>query len=95
MSAGPSRAVRGASCAAGPVDRVIRGVLAVIVGAFALSNLAAQSWTAIPTGICAILLTVSAVTGWCPTDLLRGRAAPEQEPNTLGFPEARQHVEIR
>ena len=32
-------------------------------------------WCAIPAGACAVLLMVGAITGWCPSDLLRPREA--------------------
>lgn len=82
------RSVR--SCATSPVDRVVRGLAAVFVGAFSLS-LVEQPWCAIPAGICATLLAVGAITGWCPTELFADRG----EPNTLGYAEARQNIDIR
>lgn len=69
-------------------ERGIRAVVAVFVGAFALNNLD-NPWCAIPAGICAALLTIAAITGWCPTDLLT-RIPAETEANLLGYPEARQ-----
>ncbi len=85
------RALR--SCAVSPADRVVRAIAAVLVGAFALS-MTDQPWCAIPAGICSILLAVGAITGWCPTDLLRTRQAETVEQNTLGYTDARQHIDI-
>lgn len=85
------RALR--SCAVSSADRVARAIAAVFVGAFALSMIG-QPWCAIPAGICAILLAVGAITGWCPTDLLRTRQAETVEQNTLGYADARHHIDI-
>lgn len=79
-------------CAVTPGERVFRAILAVIVGAFALSN-GSNLWCAVPAAICSLLLVVGAVTGWCPTSLLP-RREPDAEANTLGFPEARQRIEV-
>jgi hypothetical protein len=72
----------------------MRGVAAVFVAGFALSN-ANNLWSAIPTGICSVILMVGAVTGWCPGDLLRRRTIPAEEPNAFGIPEAPQQVGVR
>lgn len=85
------RALR--SCAVSPADRIVRAIAAVLVGAFALS-MTGQPWCAIPAGVCSILLAVGAITGWCPTDLLRTRQAETVEQNTLGYTDARQHIDI-
>ncbi len=79
-------------CAVTPVERVLRALAAVFVGAFALS-MGDNLWCAIPAGICATLLLVGAVTGWCPTALLPRRVDAPQE-NTLGIPEARQRIDV-
>ncbi|RQP09146.1 MAG: DUF2892 domain-containing protein [Microbacteriaceae bacterium] len=81
------------SCATSPVDRVVRAIAAVIVGAFALSMIG-QLWCAIPAGFCSVLLAIGAITGWCPTDLLPTRQAETVEQNTLGYTDARQHIDI-
>lgn len=67
-------------------------VAAVFLGAFALSSLD-QPCCAIPAGVCATFLTIGAVTGWCPTQLLMRRDAPAPA-NTLGYDEARQPIDI-
>jgi len=81
------RALRSTSCGARPVDRVVRALGAVFVGAVAIS-IWDNPWCAIPAAICATLLAVGAITGWCPDDLLR--AGRDVEPNHLGYEEARQ-----
>ena len=81
------------ACATSPADRIVRGIAALFVGAFALS-MTGQPWCAIPAGVCSILLAVGAITGWCPTNLLRTRQAETVEQNTLGYADARQHIDI-
>ncbi|WP_430645295.1 YgaP family membrane protein [Agromyces sp. GXS1127] len=84
------RSLASRSCAVSRGERVLRGVIAVFLAAFALSNLD-NLWCAIPAGVCATFLAIGAVTGWCPTDLF-SRAAVETEPNALGYPEARREL---
>lgn len=80
------------SCAVSRGERVFRGVIAVVLAAFAVSNLE-NLWCAIPAGVCSVTLMASAFTGWCPTDLIPWlRDDREPEANLLGFPEARQRV---
>ncbi len=75
-----------------PGERLLRGAGAVFVGAFALS-MADNLWCAIPAGICAVLLMVGAITGWCPTSVIPRRADAVAE-NNLGIPDARGHVDL-
>ncbi|WP_353809008.1 YgaP family membrane protein [Agromyces sp. SYSU T00194] len=87
MTSRVGRALRTTRCAARPLDRLLRGVGAGFVAAVAVS-LWPNAWCAVPAAICAVLLAIGAITGWCPDDLLRmGR---DVEPNALGYPEARQ-----
>jgi hypothetical protein len=80
------------SCAVSRGERVVRGVISVVLAAFAVSN-AENLWCAIPAGVCATFLMISAFTGWCPTDLIPWlRDDRPQEANTFGFPEARERV---
>lgn len=81
------------SCATSPADRVVRAIAAVFVGVFAFSMID-QFWCAIPAGVCSILLAIGAITGWCPTDLLRPRAVETAPQNMFGYAEARQHIDI-
>lgn len=84
-------------CAVTRAERVVRAVVSVIVGSFALSTLD-NLWCAIPAGVCSILLMVGAITGWCPTNLLS--SPPRNKPTTatgndFGIPEATQHLRSR
>ena len=44
----------------------------------------------VPMAVCATFLMIGAITGWCPTQLFKGRGtrSARRSPNTLGFPEA-------
>lgn len=67
-------------------------VAGVFLAAFSLNALD-QPWCAIPAGVCATLLAIGAITGWCPTQLLSRRE--ETVPtNTLGYDQARQPIDI-
>lgn len=79
-------------CAVTRTERILRAAMSVFVGAFALS-MSANLWCAIPAGVCAALLMVGAITGWCPTSLLP-RPVETSEPNMLGIPEARQRIDV-
>ncbi|WP_400994407.1 DUF2892 domain-containing protein [Agromyces sp. GXQ0307] len=85
-----ARSLASRACAVSRGERVLRGVIAVFLAAFAASNLE-NLWCAIPAGICATFLAIGAITGWCPTDLLT-RSAATTEPNVLGYPEARREL---
>jgi hypothetical protein len=78
------------SCAVTPWERALRAVLAVFVAAFAVSVLP-NLWYAIPAAAVTILLTVAAITGWCPG---MPRAVAEPAENELGFPEARRRLDV-
>ena len=82
----------GGACPATPADRLLRGVVAVIVAAFALT--ATSGWCAVPAFLCAGCLAFGAITGWCPTDVLRRRPRAEPAPNRLGYPEARHTIDV-
>jgi hypothetical protein len=71
-------------CAVTRGERGFRAAMAVFVGAFAVS-VSENLWCAIPAAVCALLLAVGAITGWCPTNLLPTREA-RVEQNALGFP---------
>ena len=83
----------GARCAVTPGERVIRAAASVVVGAVALNSVG-NLWCAIPAGICATFLAIGAITGWCPTNLLPSTRRVTPEPNTLGYAEARQHIDV-
>ncbi|WP_292811213.1 hypothetical protein AB2L57_04825 [Microbacterium sp. HA-8] len=91
-------------CAATRGERIGRGFASVFVGAFAVSTLD-NPWCAVPAAICSVLLMVGAVTGWCPTDLLRagsgwrsGSGAPSSDPAagtpTFDYPVAPEPVRV-
>jgi len=87
---------RGTACDVTPADRVARGVGAVVAAAFASAFAAGgQTWCAVPAAVCATLLAVGAVTGWCPTALLPSRPTRQPPVNTLGYPDARDVVVMR
>jgi hypothetical protein len=73
-SASPDATRRAPRCAVTRGERVGRAAASIFVGAFSLSMLD-NPWCAIPAGACAVLLMVGAITGWCPSDLLRPREA--------------------
>jgi len=83
-----SRRVGSRACAVNRGERVVRGLIAVVLAAFAVSSLD-NLWCAIPAAVCAGFLMIGAITGWCPTDLL-ARTLAGVEPNHLGYPEAPQ-----
>ncbi len=83
--------LRAGSCAVRPADRVVRAGAAVLAATFALT-MTAQPWCAVPAGVCSVLLAVGAVTGWCPTDLLR-RRREEVATNDLGYADARRTID--
>lgn len=86
----PSRRLAARGCAVAPGERVLRGALAVIPAAFAVSSLETP-WFAVPAALCALFLAFGAITGWCPTQLV-GRAPVEPEPNAFGHPESRRRL---
>ncbi len=79
-------------CAVTPGERAVRAVLAVFMVALAFS-FGDSLIIAIPAGAAAAYLVFAAVTGWC---LSLPRFSREQtvEKNTLGVPEARQHIDV-
>ncbi len=81
-------------CETTPVERLIRGLLAVMLGSFAFSSLD-NLWCAIPAATCATFLLIGTITGWCPTNLLfREQVNASGEPNPFGIPEAPQKVKF-
>ena len=82
---------RAAICAATRGERIVRGIASLFVAAVAVSMLDAPL-VAVPAGICAVLLAVAAVTGWCPGALPAPRGSSEPAENTLGFTDARDAI---
>lgn len=65
-------------CAVTSRERMLRGVLSIVIAAFAVSSWG--TWAVVPAAICALLLLVGAITGWCPMSpfTLSGRACDRQ-----------------
>lgn len=74
------------SCARNPIDRIVRGVVAIVLWSVAFGSGESLA-LAIPAGLVAVSLTVAALTGKCPHEFFIRR--PEPKPNALGIPEAR------
>lgn len=88
-----TRTSRRLRCATNRADRVLFAVAAVFTGA-AAASLIDNLWCAIPAALCSIMLTVAAVTGWCPAALLPiGRTDPTA--HRFGYPLAPQRIELR
>lgn len=84
------KTLRAAACTAAPGERVVRGVVAVIVAAFAVAFTPVQPLIGIAAGVLAIGIGAMAITGFCPADWLRARAGQRQTPpNSLGYEDAR------
>ena len=88
----PTTAERGNACAVTPGQRAARGVVALLVGALAVAAAHdGQLWLAVPAGVFATFLVIGAVTGWCPTNLLREHDAIGAG---HGYPDARRLVRL-
>ncbi len=72
-------------CVAGPAERVIRGVLAVVLWAFALTSFDLPA-LAISAGLAAVMVTYSVFTGRWP---MVARACPAPVPEPSEDPEPR------
>lgn len=83
----------GLRCAISPGERILRAGIALFVIAFVLSTLD-NLWYAIPASICAAFLVFGAITGWCPTNVMIVGRAESAEPNTLGYAEALQKIDV-
>ncbi len=86
----------GGSCATTKGDRLFFAAMAAIVGVMAGSMLTSGNyWCGIPAAVCTTFLVIGALTGWCPSQLLRSK--PRQEaPNmgSLGIPEAEGVIDL-
>lgn len=83
-------------CATTKSERVLRGIISIIVGAFSLS-LMDNLVLAIPTAVFSVLLMIGAFTGWCPTNLLVSRPWERRDPaeqNAFGIPEAPERITL-
>lgn len=82
------------TCRVGIAGRLMRGGVAVVVAAFAASMLPTDPVIGATAGVAAVVVAVMALTGWCPADWFASRGRRETPRNTLGFPEAHQHVDL-
>lgn len=90
----PAASGRGNACAVTPGQRAARGVLALLVGAVGVAAAHdGQLWLAVPAGVFATFLVIGAVTGWCPTNLLRPREH-DAIGAAHGYPDARRLVRL-
>lgn len=78
----------GAACATTPGERRGRAAGSLLMALAAA--LAPSMWCTVPMSVCATFLMIGAITGWCPTQLFKGRGtrSVRRETNTLGYPEA-------
>lgn len=73
-------------------DRLLFAAAAVFTAAAAASTID-NLWCAIPAALCSIMLTVAAITGWCPAALLpTGRST--QTAHRFGYPSAPQRIDL-
>lgn len=77
------------TCATSRADRGLRAVAAVFL--IAIATTTDNPWCAVPAALCATFLIIGAITGWCPTDLLR-RPEPRRE-NAFGYRDARDVID--
>jgi hypothetical protein len=92
----PEEAVRarGGACAVTAGRRAAQGVLAALAGTVAyVAATSGRPWCAVPAGVCGVFLAVGAVTGWCPTSLLRRNQRSAMSP-IHGYPDARGLVDL-
>jgi hypothetical protein len=80
------------ACPAGSGERIVRGILSLVLGGFAVAAVETSPWLAVAIGLAAAVPAFGAVTGRCPTDFLQHRRPPA--PNALGVPEARQPIHL-
>lgn len=87
-----SAAEAGAACATTPGERWGRAAGSLLMGLAAA--LAPSLWCTVPMAVCATFLMIGAITGWCPTQLFKGRGtrSVQRNANTLGYPEAPQDL---
>ncbi|AXK44863.1 YgaP-like transmembrane domain [Brachybacterium saurashtrense] len=75
-------------CATGPGERLARGVVALLTGAFAVSMFPPGPIPAIAAAAVAAGVAFMAVTGWCPSTPTAFRAGHAETPD-LPVPDAR------
>ncbi|WP_026926955.1 YgaP-like transmembrane domain [Granulicoccus phenolivorans] len=80
------------TCASSRTQRVVRGIVALFMVAYAVSTLPTAPVLGIAAAVIAIGIAVSAVTGACLTNPLQLRG--KQEPTSFGFDDARKVVDL-
>lgn len=83
-----------AACTARPGERVVRGIIGVIVAVFAVAFAPVSPVIGIAAGVIAIGVGAMAVTGFCPADWLRTRAEQRTPEDTLGYADARTTITL-
>ncbi|MCI1675389.1 MAG: DUF2892 domain-containing protein [Ancrocorticia sp.] len=81
-----------AACATSPAERIIRGVIALVLIAVVIS--APTNWMAIPIGLFALVMAIAAITGKCPNQYFASSPRKAQK-NALGVPDATDIVDIK
>ena len=71
------------ACPSTPTERVIRGIVAVVVAAVAVST---PGWMALPFALFAAVLAIGALTGKCPNQYFTGKRTVQT--NSMGYPDA-------
>lgn len=67
---------------------MVRGIIAVIVAAFAVAFAPESPVIGIAVGVIAIGVGATAATGFCPADWLHTRGEQRIQDNSLGYPDA-------
>lgn len=89
-----TRSVVAPACRAGVGGRALRGVVAILLAAFAVSSFPAEPLIGAAVGFCAVVVTVMAVTGRCPADWFASRGQGSTTNNTFGFPDVHEHINL-
>lgn len=84
---------RMSACPSTRSERILRGITALIMAAFAVSMLPTEPVPGVAAGVVALGIAVSAITGACPRNWL-GSLQAKQEPSALGFDDARNAVTL-
>jgi len=81
------------ACPSTPTERVVRGVIAVVLAAVAVTSY--PSWLiVVPTALMAAALSVGALTGHCPDYYLTGRRRQQASGNEFGIQDATEVVDL-
>lgn len=79
------------SCSRNPVDRVVKGIVAIMLWSVAFAP-GESLVLEITAGLVAAWLSIAAITGKCPHKLFQRK--PEPKPNAMGIPEARDALKL-